>query len=310
MKFVASRLKTKRAAQHFDELSGEIAAYMATSPLRLTWEAISWSARFDAIYPPNSQLVGLISRIQVPVPDKLAPIVGDVVHNLRSALDIMMTEIILGFDPTASAVERQLCFPMWESAADKKKALRKSNVSRADPMVAKLVEAWEPFRGGRSRLFTLHELWNLDKHRSIIPVMSGAEYSQSMALSLHELGNVDYIDPFPTRKQVWDGKILIASLGDIGPPTGTTVPCACRLALDGDPEVKGYDLLDELNAQIETVNAVLTSFETHDFPVFSPPPLPGPVRVREGIWMFPPSMAPDEVNYWLEENSRKGWLPT
>lgn len=309
MKFHASRLKITRAAQHLDELSAVIAAYMATDPLRLIWEQISWSARFEAIYPPNSKLVGLVSRIQHPVPEELAPIVGDVVHNLRSALDILMTEIILGRDPAPSVKERQLCFPMWENAADKKNALRKSNVIHTDPMVAALVEAWEPFRGGRSRLFALHELWNLDKHRSIIPVMSGAEYSQGMALSLHELRGENFIDPFPARKQVWDGKLLMASLEAIGPPVGTEIPCSCRLGLDGDSEVKGRDLLEELKAQIEVVRAVLTSFETQAFPVFSPPPAPGPVRVKEGLLMFPPSMSPDDVHLWLEENSARGWHP-
>lgn len=307
MKFRASHLKVNRAAHHIDELNAEFAAYTATAPLKLVWEQIDWIERFESIYPSNSKLVGLVSRIHNPVPEKLAPIIGDVVHNLRSALDIMMTEVVLNHD--AGAVTRLLCFPMWEDDSKKKNALSKSQVGRAAPIVQTLVEAWEPFRGGRSRLFALHELWNLDKHRSIIPVMSGAEFSEGMASFLHELKGEQIIDPFPARKQVWDGKLLAASQEESGPPIGTEIPCNFLLGLDGDSEVKGRDLLVELKAQIEIVRAVLISFETFDFPDFAPPPKPGPVRVNGGHWMFPPSMSPDDVDQWIEENLAKGWQP-
>lgn len=307
MKFRASHLKVNRAAHLFDELSGEFVAYTATDPLRLIWEQVPWSERFESTYSSNSKLVGLVARIQNPVPEKLAPIIGDLVHNLRSALDIMMTEVVLDHDATAAT--RHLCFPMWQDESKKKNALTKSQVGLAAPIVRALVEAWEPFRGGRSRLFALHELWNLDKHRSIIPVMSGAEFSEGTAFFLHELKGESLIDPFPARKQVWDGKLLMVSHEENGPPVGTEIPCTFRLGLDGDSEVKGRDLLDELKAQIEVLRAVLTSFETLDFPAFPPPAQPGPVRVNEGHWMFPPSMSPDDVHLWLEENLAKGWQP-
>lgn len=289
--------------KHLEELSAEVDTYMASVPLRLIWERVAWRERFRPVHGPESKLVGLVPRIREGVPENLSPIIGDVIHNLRSALDIMMTELVRELDPTADP--RRVKFPTWKEAT-KPPPLPKA--VGGTPIEA-LIAAWEPFLGGRSRLYALNELWSMDKHRSIIPIIGGVEYSQGLALCLHGLDGQEFIDPFPTRVVTQPGEPLMVSLEEIGAPLGLEVPCTFMLVLDGEPDVKGRELLGELKAQTNVVRSVLISFETKEPPYFSPPPPPGPVRIGEGSWMFPPSMSPDDVHHWIQGKLAKGWPP-
>jgi hypothetical protein len=97
-KFSASYLKVQRAEKHQAELRSEVQTYFDSKPLTVVWENIPWSERFAKSFKANTELVGAVVRIEKAVPDRLAPIIGDVVHNLRSALDIMMCDAVEHFN--------------------------------------------------------------------------------------------------------------------------------------------------------------------------------------------------------------------
>jgi hypothetical protein len=299
-KFRASYLKLDRASEHMDELRALVATYIAAEPLGFTWEPVPWLEEFAKIHPRDACLIGLVPRVRIPIPETLAPIIGDVVHNLRSALDIMMFDLISEGVPEDK--RRFISFPFWRSESTKAKAMQ---YVEPNPRIASLVNAWEPYPGGRSRLYALHEMWNADKHRSIIPMMGGVEFSQGQALFGHSLNGEPLIDPFPVRKQVRDGRpYIVQQQGDNAPPLGAQIPCVVRLALDGDAEIKGRDLIQELDAHCKVVRYVLESIETGVAPTYAPPPSPRPVSIGPGQWMFPPTMTPEDVDKWLSENER------
>jgi hypothetical protein len=306
-KFKASHSKVKRAEHHFIELRNEVQRYVASSPLSLVWETMPWSGRFADIYPPDAPILGLIPRVKQPVPGHFAPIIGDIVHNLRSAMDIMMCELVLVVD--GSVKDHQINFPYWKSETDKEGAIRKSNALRAGPRLRKLIEAWEPFSGGASRLFALSQLDNRDKHRALIPTLNGAEYSQGFAMFAHEISANEFIDPFPTRKRAIDGEPFMVSTLDVGPPIGTEVPCVCHLGLDGVDDIKGHGLVEEMQWQIEVVSGALLSFEFDILPEFLPPEPRKPVHTGDGVWMCPPEMQPDEVDKFFRHLSGRS-IPT
>lgn len=298
-KFRASYLKLSRASIHLDELRSAVASYISADPLDFCWESVPWIEKYAGIHAPDAHLIGLVPRVRVAIPETFAPIIGDVVHNLRSALDIMMFDLISESVPEDR--RRSISFPFWRSETGRAKAMQYVELK---PEVSSLVKAWEPYPGGRSRLHVLHDMWNTDKHRSIIPTMGGVEFSQVGAMMNHCLnGDQKMVDPFPARKQVRDGQpYIVMPRGDEEPPVGTKVPCVFSLALDGDEELKGRDLVGELEAHRNVVRCVLESFETGEAPTFVQPPPPGPVRVGPGQYMFPPDMSPDEVEKWLSEN--------
>ncbi len=292
-KFKTSHLKVDRAKRHLDELSSEVDRYLSSAPVKLVWEQMPWTERYRATIAPESTVRGLVIHVLCSVPEPLAPIAGDVVHNLRSALDIMMCELVI--DADQSVFSKSVNFPFWELPSKKDEAVRKSKARCAGQKVIDLINAWEPFQGGSSRLYALSQLDNMDKHRTLIPTMNGVEFSESYALVAHEIPADEFIDPFPARKLAVDRVPLISGAVESLPPIGTEVPCVCHLGLDGVDDIRGLGLLEELQWQLETVRAVLLSFELGIKPEFNPVETRKPVNAGSGIWIGPPEMSADEV---------------
>ncbi len=291
-RFRASYLKLARAKKHFSELKDEIDTYLAYRPLEMIWEPISWESRYSSIYPQDTPLLGLVAHISHVIPESLAPIIGDTVHNLRSALDIMMCELVSNIDPSLS---KKAHFPFWEDESKKREALTRSRVGVAGDGIVDLIGQWQPYRRGASRLYALHELDNCDKHRSIIPAITGAEFSKGGALSTEPV-----IDPFPARQLVRDGQIFMTMPAALGELQGQKIPCACNLAFDGDEEIRGYSLLDELSSQVNIGEAVLYSFETGTPPHFVTPTPRKPAQVATGVWLTPPEFTPAQMEEFIK----------
>jgi hypothetical protein len=101
-------------------------------------------------------------------PNSLATIVGDVVQNLRAALDhlaFVLFETSPNFNPKKSF------FPIAENATKyKSESLGKIKGFRQDVIDA--ISAIEPYGGGRGELlWKLHSLSVTDKHKLLLPVV-------------------------------------------------------------------------------------------------------------------------------------------
>jgi hypothetical protein len=69
-------LKLSRALDHVDALDRAIKGWLAGD-----------SYRFVKEYDTETRRVAIVARISEPIPPAWGPMIGDVVHNLRSALD-------------------------------------------------------------------------------------------------------------------------------------------------------------------------------------------------------------------------------
>jgi hypothetical protein len=89
---------------------------------------------------------------------------GDVVHNLRSALDHLAHQLVRvgsGVEPT-----RRVAFPISASAA----AYKRDKVEKIEgmaPEAIKAIDALKPYKGGDDALWQIHVLDNIDKHRNL-----------------------------------------------------------------------------------------------------------------------------------------------
>ncbi|WP_433685400.1 hypothetical protein [Nocardia sp. CA-119907] len=110
-------LKLERAKEHFHEFVAELERYGKSDP----WQ---FSVAHEEFLrgSPGSDLV-LHLKEHTPIPRRLAVVVGDLVHNLRSALDCAIVELAsrcegpVGRSPT-EAEERAFQFPVTEKKAD------------------------------------------------------------------------------------------------------------------------------------------------------------------------------------------------
>lgn len=171
------QLKIERAKKHVIELDGEISAFFSTRPYE-----VRAKRNLD-----TRQLVYYLHRV-ADTPRNFAVIAGDVIHNLRSALDHLAQQLyIVGSGGNTAGAH--IYFPIGNSAREyekivpeKIKGLRKDAVD--------VFGSIEPYKGGKGHdLWVLNRLANTDKHRLLVTVISqfgGVNVGSFMWRSLQE----------------------------------------------------------------------------------------------------------------------------
>lgn len=155
-------LKVERAEHHIRDLNEQIQAYLARKPFRLMTLG---EPKFD-------RETHFIKEV-VPIPPVLALIMGDAIHNLRSALDLLMFAMIGDKAPKPEEVQ----FPFAKRADTLEKIMKKRESQLAGEGVVAEIKKLEPYPGGNKWLGGLHSLDITDKHKLIIPAASSASMS-------------------------------------------------------------------------------------------------------------------------------------
>ena len=151
--FDASRLKLKRARHHIGELMNEISAFLQRTPFYLeiapggTPDTPTWTV-----------------HVREEVPPEFSTSIGDVIHNLRAALNLMACELVRLNGQNDSDV----CFPFSRSEADFHPAIKRCKFDQASAEAIALLKSLKPYRGGNDALRAVHDLDVMDKHRALI----------------------------------------------------------------------------------------------------------------------------------------------
>jgi hypothetical protein len=159
-------LKLTRVQEHIDALQGEIQMFLNKEP---------YSVR-RVIEGNGSMHVFYWERYTKP-PDRLGLIIGDAVHNLRSALDHVA--VALAEDGAASEgirmterESRHIQFPIASSPDEFASQVRAGRLSHVKPAAQEQIERRQPYITAsvpdNSILATLARLDNADKHHSLI----------------------------------------------------------------------------------------------------------------------------------------------
>jgi hypothetical protein len=147
----APRLKLERACHHINDLNGRIDNLLAERPFKLM-------ERFR-------RKVGKITyrvKAEKTVPKEFSLIIGDAVHNMRTALDMTLFAM-------AGNIAPKIHFPLAKEATGLKAAIKEGYVKSAGKKVVEAICALEPYPGGKGTpLYTVHALDIKDKHRLLI----------------------------------------------------------------------------------------------------------------------------------------------
>jgi hypothetical protein len=159
--------KLRRASAHIRELRSRITEFTRDNHPQV----------LIAELEPDGKYYVLRARIK-PYPVEWGTIIGDIAHNLRSALDALMFQLVIlnGLDP--EAVTPKPSFPIFRlkkhrNSAQTWHSMGRRQVQNIRPEHAAIIERLQPYhrrRGGRPGIHTLwalHELNNADKHRLI-----------------------------------------------------------------------------------------------------------------------------------------------
>jgi hypothetical protein len=156
-KLQSARLKVERAKKHILELGAALQAFFSSSPYATGWK------RDPQTRKPILHVVSVKS-----VPTNITVIAGDVMQNLRSALDHLAYEILLASPKPDPKDRKKVYFPIFD-AAGKYETGKMSKIRCGSDHAIKALDAVEPYKGGKGQqLWILHELNNIDKHRAIM----------------------------------------------------------------------------------------------------------------------------------------------
>lgn len=163
---IGPRLKVKRAYRHIDEIIAQ------TSPLSKDWHSIGMEAD---ICPPYAKPTGFTLRYRPtePIAELVALMIGDAVHNLRTALDHLATGI-----RSSSKWKGDAHFPMRtrreELVSPAGQPIRELDLIEAvlPGSAHSLLDKIRPADGADEPLWAFHTLDNDDKHNLILPTVA------------------------------------------------------------------------------------------------------------------------------------------
>lgn len=171
-------LKLRRANEHLETLERAVQGFRVRNPHEVR-------TQFDS----ETRDYVVWTRIREMPPPDWSLIVGDVVHNLRSALDHLAYQLVIkaGGEPT-----NRTSFPIFHNDpfTETPKGTRSwrdrvsgmldedvAHIKSLQPYQQRYVQGSDPPE--EHVLFTLNELWNADKHRQLIVTLTfhtGAQF--------------------------------------------------------------------------------------------------------------------------------------
>jgi hypothetical protein len=167
--------KVERAKKHIEHLNTEIGAFFASNPYEV-------GTKRD---PQTRKLIYYVSRAN-PVPIAISAITGDVIQNLRTALDYLHQQLLMvGTNSAVPSKGKDATFYI-DGDPNQPKHYETSLPAKVQGLRQDAIDALlalEPYKGGKGHdLWVLNTLNNIDKHRLLVTV--GSAY-QSVNLGAH-----------------------------------------------------------------------------------------------------------------------------
>jgi hypothetical protein len=153
--FIAPFAKTERAKTQIYDLNVAIEAFFAGAGYEIVSEC----------YPEADEEVWSF-KLKRKLPHDLSVRAGEILHNLRSALDQMLGEIVVRVSKRS---ESHVEFPFGLNFGEFETALGKQKKLPADAI--QMIRNLQPYNGGDPLLWLLHSTNRRDKHRmGLVPV--------------------------------------------------------------------------------------------------------------------------------------------
>lgn len=237
-----SEAKLAWAGKHFDLLNAGI------SNFRKWFREVKPYSIVSEVDPKTGEYVYYLS-LPEPVPDpqlmeNWGLVLGDVVHNIRSALDQAIYALTCDFSKGPLPKTE---FPVFGNPIDFKKLTKKLDpapqsglfdIRGIDPTLQDLIESFQPYHRvpdkERHHLFVLQELWNEDKHR-IIPTVGGVHSIEGLSIGGPGITYIRYLSTsnFVFKGDLRDGaEIGRAKLVSTNPDEQVKVDLVAEIAFE------------------------------------------------------------------------------
>ena len=157
------RLKIEWAKKHIRYLDTAIQAFVLNKPYSLGAKPHPVAAiEHTTLY---------VAEVK-PVPDEISLIVGDAIHNLRSALDHLMWQLV---EAGGGTPDRNTYFPICESAQQYASAMGNREIQKITPDARNIIASVQPYVTFDQTLWLIHQLDIFDKHRLLLTVVAAMD---------------------------------------------------------------------------------------------------------------------------------------
>jgi hypothetical protein len=248
--FEASWLKIARARCHLEELEAAISAYLANDPVSIIVE--EWKAKTD--FPTDAWT----ARIRKSVPPYLSVIIGDAIHNLRTALDLTANDLVR----VRALNTKGVYFPFADSESGLDEMIKLKNFNRAGPEAVSVLKFLKPFRGGNAGLRALHDLDVADKHQALVPILGTAVFDLSRHLPGADDGTKAQLKQWSTKID-HDGQEVMIIPSGWGPRRGVLIEANYVLwtwLSPSDVKAGGHEILPFLKELARIVENIVGEF--------------------------------------------------
>ncbi len=109
---------------------------------------------------------------------------GDAVHKMRSALDLMASELAR----MNGKSDKNVYFPFANSAGELDDAIKSRSFNKAGEDAVDLIKQFAPYRGGNTDLRAIHDLDIEDKHTVLILTTSQLEIAVNASYNINNVG--------------------------------------------------------------------------------------------------------------------------
>ena len=155
-------LRLSRASHHLHNLENQVREWLGQDPYY-----------YVTVPDPQSDMTTVRVRFTIPPPAEFRLIIGDCLHNLRSALDNLVYQLAVqntAPNPIPEDKARELAFPIVSSPMKPDEFMTKyrSRIGLLDPGAQAIIEELQPYHredGASHPLWKLNKLSNIDKHR-------------------------------------------------------------------------------------------------------------------------------------------------
>jgi hypothetical protein len=251
------KAKVDRAKLHLDKLDAALGAFIRRNPYEV-------GTRRD---PQTRRLIYYLVSVRA-VPPEISVIAGEVLQNLRSALDHLAYQFVL-VGTGESGPFTNVYFPIFDSAT-KYKAGKLGQIKGMRQDAIDAIDTIKPYKGGNDTLWRLHRLNIVDKHRLLVTVGSRMRSLDLGALMSSEVPPLPDGNPSPIVSAFFgatDGAFSPLKAGDelfiALPDAEPSEHLAFRfeVAISEPPSLEGEPILEALHQMIDLVVGLIPTFK-------------------------------------------------
>lgn len=243
--FLSSKIKIERANRHLRDFENEIISYTKRKPFKVVIENDNNRYRY-------------VLRVKEGVPITFSCYIGDIIHNLRTSLDLLACSIVAKSGQSI----KNVYFPFASGPEDLEKSIKHRHIDRAGEGVVNIIRNLKPYTGGNKLLRAIHDLDIADKHIALIPI---AEYVGIKEAHIKNSNTGNTIASILNCKvsPIKDGQTIISVSNNHKIHIGQQFNASFGLTFGDQQPLSGQPVLETLRNSSKLICDILQTFEDH-----------------------------------------------